>query len=177
MSLAVLDPSPATLAPPVAPALARSLVDGAIGFGMLGLAAGLPSPLHAATGAGWAAAIAVPAVLLTTPALAVLHQFMDMATPPARLLEVPAAALRRGGALARGLAAIALFLSLTSDLGRAGLTVALIWTVPAALRSGLRRLVELEREHGGSVPRAWTLGLAWAGLSSLIAIRIAVGAA
>lgn len=169
--------------PPSAVSEGPGLADTAVAiaqFALLGAACGLGS------GEMGTAARTVPsglvvglgALVMTAPALVVMHQFLGLAASPDALVHTLTRGLVRGGALAFGFAPMALFFSTTTNLWAlflAGVLAAIGATVLTRLVFELR-LVEVQHPAPGPTSRGFTMTLltaAWAGLALLISLRLA----
>lgn len=169
---------------------ARELVTGLLralaGLGLLGAAAGLGSVGEVSHTAGWAVTLRmVPAtvlniggaLLLASPALVALHQFLDLRARP----EALAAALTRGliavGQLAAGLAPVVLFFSATTDLWLAAFLASMLALGAVGYVVCARELTQAERgndEQAPVSPRFHALVHGWLLLTLLIALRLGV---
>ncbi|TNE88784.1 MAG: hypothetical protein EP330_13415 [Deltaproteobacteria bacterium] len=140
-----------------------------VGAGEIGMAARtVPSGLVVGTGA----------LVMTAPALVVMHQYLGLAADPDQLVHTLSRGFVRAGRLAVGFAPLGLFFSTTTNLwalflalalGGIGITILgrLVWEL---------RLVEVEHPAPSPTSRGLTMSLltaGWAGLATLIALRLA----
>lgn len=131
--------------------------------------------------------IALLPLLLTAPALLVVHQFFGFKASPKAVIASLGSGAGEAGRLALGLAPIVLFLSLGSMPWGVVLGVSLCWAILRGLRAtvgALRRAEELAsvlpveapdpqkmaRPASGITP----LGLAWWLLVALMSLRLAI---
>lgn len=169
-------------APPVSslsPPAGSDLLVAAGGFFLLGLAASLGSGSVETTAHNLPATLftSVGSLVLTGPALLVVHQFLRLDAPPQAL----AAALGRGfavsGRLALGLSAPMLFFSATSGIWTLLLSASLVLIAAMGLSATVSFLVRAEEQAGASFAKRshmFLLALAWCALTALTALRIAV---
>jgi hypothetical protein len=169
---------PITLEPPSLPLPPRALI-GALG-GLLGLGAA------ASLGAlDWiAGARLIPSVLLvelgslvlTTPALLAIHQFLGLHASVEELASALARALVRGGQVAAGLVPVVVGFALTTDLAIVALLGALLAVGVFTSVVGCAELGAVERRASGlnDDPRFTLLLMGWMILSWAIALRIGV---
>lgn len=162
-------------APAPLPPVAKDLLLGAGGLLALGACAGLGSADLFVTLRAIPAAVLVTggALALTTPSLLVGHQFLALRARPDALGAAVAIAFGHVGRLALGLAPTMLFFSATSGLWLP------VWLLLLAAASGFglldaaTRLVEAEPVTSLATARHHGLVALWAGLSALIAARLA----
>ena len=110
-------------------------------------------------------------VLLTTPALLALHQFLGLSAKPEATIGALAQALVVGGRVAAGLAPACLFFAATTELWLALLAFGL--AVPG-ITTAIVAVAALRRAEGPSSNRFTLLLTGWTVLTTLIALRIAV---
>lgn len=112
------------------------------------------------------------AVLLTAPALLALHQFFKLSARPEAMVSALAHALVAGGRVAMGVAPVGLFFAVTTSLWPLALLAgfALCGVVTAMVAVG--SLSAVEAAVGSPPSRFRGLVLGWAGLTTLIALRI-----
>jgi hypothetical protein len=110
------------------------------------------------------------AVLLTTPALMAIHQFLGLSAKPEATVAALAHALVVGGRVAAGLAPACLFFAATTRLWVVLLAVAL--AIPG-LVTAVVAVIALRRAEGAPTDRFAVLLAAWTVLTTLIALRIA----
>lgn len=161
----------------VAPVAPAELLQGILGLAALGLCAGLGS------GDGITAARVVPtgllvgggAFALTGPALIVAHQYLGLRATPDALFHAMTRGFAATGRAALGLCPAMLLFSATSGLWAGVLGMFLAGLFGLGLAFTVRRLSQAE---GGPFSVRWsTLLLAWNGLVSLVALRLAWDAA
>ncbi len=118
------------------------------------------------------------ALLLSTPALLVVHQFLDLRARPEQLISAMSSALARTGHLAWGLSWVVLFFAATSSLWLPALLCSMAGLCVVAFvlcRDGLNR-AEREASEGESEPiispRFTVLIHGWLFLTVLIALRL-----
>jgi len=160
--------------PPPSPAL-RTVLGSLGGMVVLGLATSLGSGSAAVVAPGSLLVLAplLGAVLLTAPALLALHQFLRLSARPEAMVAALAHALVAGGRVALGVAPVGLFFAATTAQWPLVLLLgfALCGVVTAAVAVGSLRSVEAA--HAGTLsPRFEALVFGWAGLTTLIALRI-----
>lgn len=149
-------------------------------FALLGAAAGIgsgdfgtaartvPSGLVVGTGA----------LIMTAPALVVMHQFLGLAADPDALVHTLSRGMVRGGRLAFGFAPMALFFATTTNLWAAFLALVLASMGATVLLQLMAELQRVEVNHPAPNPghRGFTMSaltVGWAGLAVLIALRLA----
>jgi hypothetical protein len=110
------------------------------------------------------------AVLLTTPALLAIHQFLGLAAKPESTVAALAYALVVGGRVAAGLAPACLFFAATTQLWPFLLAIGL--AVPG-LTTAVVAVASLRRAEGTPSSRFAVLLAGWTVLTTLIALRIA----
>ncbi len=141
---------------------------------LLGLATTLGSETLAAIAPGTIVLLAslFGATLLTAPALLALHQFLQLSARPEAMVSALAHALVSGGRVAMGVAPVGLFFAATTSqwplILMAGFALCGIVTATVAVRS----LRAVEAVAGPVAPRFSALLYGWAGLTTLIALRI-----
>ncbi|MBM4366520.1 MAG: hypothetical protein FJ102_09910 [Deltaproteobacteria bacterium] len=144
-------------------------VGGMAGLGLAGALAGQGSALASAP-AGLLAGAGV--LCLTTPALVVAQQYLRMSAPPSAVVGAVWDAFTRAGLVALGAVPAVAWIAATSDLGPgfAGLLFAAIGAFATLLAiDGLGRA---EQRAGGSFAAGSGLGVLWAGLASLVGLRL-----
>jgi len=120
------------------------------------------------------------ALLLSTPALIVAHQFLDLRARPEQLITAITSGLTQTGKLAWGLAWVVLFFAATSSLWLPALLCSMVGLgfVAYVLCRDKLNAVELAatREHDpkakGISPKFTLLVHGWLGLTLLIALRL-----
>lgn len=165
--------SPATLELP--PTHSLPTVLGALGgMALLGLATTLGSGAVEVIAPGTVLLLAslLGATLLTAPALLALHQFLKLSARPEAMISALAHALVAGGRVAMGVAPVGLFFAATTSQWPLVLLAgfALCGVVTAMVAVGSLRAVEAAA--GSPSARFGGLVLGWAGLTTLIALRI-----
>ncbi len=184
---------------PGARAQVAGLFRALVGLGLLGAAAGLgalgDTPDHFSHTSRWGITLRmIPAtvlniggaVLLSSPALVAIHQYLDLRARP----EALAAALTRGvilvGQLAAGLAPVVLFFSATTNLWLPAFLASMLGLGAVGYIVCARELTKAERagaesgddaETSASVepaPRFHALVHGWLLLTLLIALRLGV---
>jgi len=160
--------------PPSLPSL-REVTTGLAGLLALGAAGAVGAhglTLHAFPGALWTSA---GALVLTGPALLVVHQFLGLQAAPDRVIGSLAHALAKGGIFALGLVPFQLFFSVTTTRGPGFLALLLCGIAGSGLLAATRGLVDAEL-HAGATPmqRLHVRGLAagWALLTLLVGLRL-----
>lgn len=148
------------------------LLQGFLGFAALGICAGLGAGEVATAGRSLPAGLLVTggALMLTAPALIVAHQFMGLRASPDALVGALARGFSVTGRAALGLCPAMLLFSATSDLWLVLFPLAIALAGALGLLYTLQRLIEAE---GGPDLRLLGLIAAWAGLVSLVALRLA----
>ena len=145
------------------------------GFGVLGLCAalGTDAPADAARAISTSLLVDAGALVLTAPALLVLHQYLGLNARPADLVAALARAFVGAGGIALGLAPAMLLFSATSGLALGVFVLLLLLVGGAGLRVAWRDLVAAEAD-GLTVDGVKMRGLvlAWAVLATAIAARI-----
>lgn len=145
---------------------------GLLALGAAGAVGAHGLAVHAFPGALWTSA---GALVLTGPALLVVHQFLGLQAAPDRVIGSLAHALARGGALALGLVPFQLFFSVTTTRGPGFLALLLCGIAGSGLLAATRGLVDAEL-HAGATPmqRLHVRGLAagWALLTLLVGLRL-----
>ncbi|MCA9701653.1 MAG: hypothetical protein KC431_29300 [Myxococcales bacterium] len=127
--------------------------------------------------------VEIASLVLSSPALIALHQFMGLAAGPEALAAALGRALIHGGRVAAGLAVLVLFFSATTSLGTLMVVLSLgavgVFTTATAW-------AELERAELAAspsqvrrsvAPRFTLLLLGWVGLGWVIALRVGVDVA
>lgn len=172
-------PSPSAPSSPAPTAAPRpvDVLTGLLGYASLGLAAGLG---FGEVGVGVRAipslaVVGIGALLLTGPALVVGHQYLRLAARPEQLVAAITRGFESAGRVALGLTPVMLFFSATS-----GLAAPLVMLIACGL--GAFGLVSTARALDAAEPvtsdllarlRMRVLVAGWAGLTLLIALRIA----
>lgn len=174
MTMAGTVVAPANVGMPQAAAVARATV----GFLALGACAGLGSgALQTALQGGPSVLfVGVGTLLLTGPALVVVHQYLGLEARPIDVLGTLVTGFVAGGGLALGLAPVMLFFSATTALWGPVLVLSGLGCAATALtRTGLA-LYAIERSSAESVGRLGPAGLVfgWALLSASIGARLAL---
>ena len=135
----------------------------------------LAAPLLAGLEAGLVPVIGTG--VLTAPALVVAHQYLSLSAEPRELLRDLADTYCRVGDLALGLIPVIGLFVLTTDI--APLLFGLLYLLSGALGLCLAvlRLERTERLAGnpGTGFKMLSLGMGWAALAGLIALRLCVG--
>ncbi|MFT4623234.1 MAG: hypothetical protein ACI8PZ_001890 [Myxococcota bacterium] len=157
-------------APPV-----RSVMLALAGFGVLGVCAAVGAPAAGAAAEAISTSLLVDAgaLVLTAPALLVVHQYLGLAAEPGALIAVLARAFVTAGGIALGVAPCMLVFSATSGLALAVFVLLLLLVGAAGLRVAWRDL--LAAEPAGAQVSLWKmrgLVLGWAVLASAIGVRI-----
>ncbi len=145
-----------------------------VGFGVAGLSA---SNLTSLTTVEAGLLAPAGALLLTVPALLVVHQYLGLLAPPRELLHVIARAFVRSGELALATTPILLLFSATSAQGPPLFFLLLFGNGAFTLAGAVLDLHSAEERHSaGLAKRAemFCLASAWAGLAALIALRISL---
>jgi hypothetical protein len=172
-SLVDAPPAAALTAPT---ALAREVALAFAGYAALGLCAGLGSgEAHVALRATPSILVGgVAALLLSTPALVVVHQFLRLDARPDALVGVVARAFASGGRVALGVVPVMLFASATTSV--AGVVLAFLLTGIGAVVA-VHLLLELVAVEPATDPlaaaRVRLLALGWTALTGLVALRVA----
>jgi len=117
------------------------------------------------------------AIILTTPALLVGHQYLNLRAEPRQLLHVLAQTLCQAGDLALGLVPTLGLFVLTTNITPLLFALAFSGVGSLALSLGFIRLQQVERSAGGGIGA--TVGMAglalgWAILTGLIGLRLLV---
>jgi hypothetical protein len=115
------------------------------------------------------------AMVLTGPALLVVHQFLGLQAAPERVVGSLAWALTRAGQLAAGLVPFQIFFSLTTARGPGLLALLLCGMGAMGLRAATRHLLDAERDAGASDLQqinARLLFAGWAALTLLVGLRL-----
>lgn len=115
------------------------------------------------------------AVVLTGPALLVVHQFLGLQAAPDRVVGALAWALARAGHLALGLVPFQVFFSVTTARGPGLLALLLAGLGSVGLVAAMRGVVDAERATGAtgrSLMNAHALAVGWAGLTLLVGLRL-----
>jgi hypothetical protein len=114
------------------------------------------------------------AMLLTTPALLVMHQVLGLQARPETMTIALARALLVAGHVAAGLSPIALFFAATTGLWPFAIALGGTIIGIAAAASAARALHEAERAEGRlPSPRFSLLVAAWLVLGALVSLRLA----
>ena len=149
------------------------------GFALLGLCAGFGAGDHlmAARSIPSGLGVGLGSLVLTAPALVVGHQLLRLQASPETLVETLVRGFSRSGVIALGLAPAALFFSATSRLGLVLLAVSVAGAGALGLLATMRDLLVAEgvevQVNPGRAAATWMLVLGWAGLTVLIAGRLA----
>ena len=144
------------------------------GMALLGMATTLGSEAFTAIAPGTILLLAslFGATLLTAPALLALHQFLQLSARPEAMVSALTHALVAGGRVALGVAPVALFFAATTSqwplVLMAGFALCGVVTAAVAVRS----LRAVEAAAGPLGPRFSALLYGWAGLTTLISLRI-----
>lgn len=165
------DTSPAP--PPTPPlALAREVALGALGYVALGLCAGLGAGDAAVTARATPSVLVggLAALVLSTPALVVVHEFLGLPASPDTLVRGVAGAFGSGGRVALGLVPVMLFTSATTGLAGVVLAVLLLGVALLCAVHAVNALVEAD---GADSYAGLGLALAWTTLTGLVTLRIA----
>lgn len=115
------------------------------------------------------------AVVLTGPALLVVHQFLGLQAAPDRVVGALAWALARTGHLAMGLVPFQVFFSATTARGPGLLALLLAGIGGVGLMAAMRGVVDAERDSGATgaaLLNARGLAVGWAGLTLLVGLRL-----
>lgn len=183
MSTVIDDGAFAPVAPSVhrvasnAPVAPSELLQGIVGFAALGLAAGLGSgdAVTAARVLPTGLLVGGGAFALTGPALIVAHQYLGLRASPDALFHAMTRGFAATGRAALGLCPAMLLFSASSGLWAGILGMFLAGLFGLGLAFTVRRLSQAE---GGPFSARWSaLLLAWNGLVSLVALRLAWDAA
>jgi len=167
------DPASPDLPPPL-PALAE-VVRGLGGWLALGTAGAVGAhgvAVSAFPGPLWTSA---GAVVLTGPALLVVHQFLGLRAAPDRVIGSLAHALARSGHLALGLVPFQLFFSVTTQRGPAFLALLLGGIAGTGLLAAGRGLIDAEvatGTTGAQALHARALAVGWSVLTLLVGLRL-----
>ena len=127
---------------------------------------------HAMPGVLWTSA---GALVLTGPALLVVHQFLGLQAAPDRVVGSMAWALAKAGQLAMGLVPFQVFFSVTTQRGPGLLALLLCGLGGTGLLAAMRGLVDAERDAGSTgtqLMHVRGLALAWAALTLLVGLRL-----
>lgn len=155
-------PSPVGVVRALAGFTLAGLVSGPLG-GTTTLLAGLLAPSGA--------------LLLTVPALLVVHQYLGLRAPPRALVHVIARAFCRSGDLALALAPTLLLFATTSELGPVLFALTLFGNGAFTLLGTVLDLHAAEGRHNEQLAQRaqmFFLAVSWAGLAALIALRISL---
>ncbi len=161
-------PPVAITASPVPLALSRSVV----GIGGLGLAAALAGQTEALASAPAGLLTGAGVLVLTTPALVVGQQYLHMEASPAAVVGGLWDAFSRAGLVALGAIPAVAWIAATSDLGPATGTLLVAATGTFGLLLAVERMGRAEQAAGGSYAAGTGLGVLWAGLASLVGLRL-----
>lgn len=148
-----------------------AFVRGLAGYALLGVVAALGGPevVHHG-GAGLISGAG--ALVLTVPALLVVHPFVGLRAPPEALVAAILRPFARVGDVCLGLTPALLLFRATSGLAPALLALALFGSAILGFSLSIRELV---RAEPGAVGRMTLLAWAWSGLAALIGARLAIG--
>jgi hypothetical protein len=118
------------------------------------------------------------ALLLTAPALLVVHQFLGLQARPGDLVAALAHGVVGAGRVAAGLAPVALFFAATTSLWVVAIALGGLLIGLAAAATAAHALCEAEWARGSAAaPRFRALLGVWLVLGGLICLRLAVDVA
>lgn len=147
-----------------------------LGYALLGIAGMLGDGAHGLSASPVALVSGAGMLLLTVPALVVAHQYLKLSASPAAIVGEIGRVFTRCGDLALGAVPALLLFSVTSGLGGFMLGALLTGVGALAFFVVIRRLFAAEMAASGG--RDWAsmvvLTLGWAGLTSLVGLRLAL---
>ncbi len=163
---------PAVEVAPGPPAPRFPLLRAVAGVAGLGLAGGLAGQTSALASAPAGLLAGAGVLCLTTPALVVAQQYLRLHATPSAVVGAVWEAFTRAGLVALGVVPAVAWLAATSDLGPgfASLLFAAIGAFAALL--AIEGLGRAEQKAGGSFAAGTGLGILWAGLASLVGLRL-----
>ena len=148
-----------------------AFVRGLAGYALLGTVAALGGTNLVHHGSAGVVAGA-GALVLTVPALLVIHPFLGLRAPPESLVAAILRPFSRIGDVCLGLTPALLLFRATSGLAPVLFGLALLGCGTLGFSLSIRELV---RAEGDSPARMTLLAWAWAGLAALIGARLAFG--
>lgn len=144
------------------------------GFALAGVGATLTTPASMGEALELALVPFGGALVLTLPALLVVHQYMKLSAPPVALFHALVRSLVGTGQIALALVPVTLFFSLSSSLG-ADMFV-LLWA-GLGLFNGALSVLNLQAAEEASTLQGrasmFTLTMGWVVLAGLVALRLA----
>jgi hypothetical protein len=152
--------------------LSRAGLRSIMGVAGLGLAAGLAGQHEALASAPAGLLTGAGVLLLTTPALVVGHQYLQLNASPRQLVAALWDAFTRAGVVALGAVPAVALLALTSEMGPTVGFLVLLGCGALGTMYAVRNLARAESRAEGSAAAGAGVALVWAGLAALVGLRL-----